>query len=65
MKRPFSAHLEQELKNIYNNPGSSIEELQDSTKKLADTLATVVAFLNDDLAKSILQDLENKHKMRS
>ncbi len=59
---PIAASL---LRNVAENPGSSIEELQEQVKTLAQIMADVVQFLDNDLAGKIVADISRKEGLRS
>lgn len=64
MRKPlFGADIE--LRNIFDNPGNSIEELQMQVKTIASTLCAVVNFINDDLPGHVAKELVDAHRRRS
>jgi|MTBAKMStandDraft_1061839.scaffolds.fasta_scaffold03865_8 hypothetical protein len=54
-----------DARNIANNPGRTVEELQEQVKKLAQAIQDIARFLDDDLAGHILHEIDRKNRFRS
>ena len=64
MNKHFIA-AEPRLRQIVDNPGKTVEELQEQVKTLASIITSVTKFIDGDLAEQIMNDLETKERLRS
>lgn len=55
-------HLRPDLQQIIDNPGTTVEDLQEKVKKLALTLQQVTDFLDGDLVNHVFTEAERTHK---
>lgn len=53
------------VKSIANNPGKTVEELQEQVKDLAQAIQDIARFLDDDLTGHILHEIDRKNRLRS